>query len=198
VKYVSHDWNDEFQFLCGGDEHTDVSVCVYIHASHILERGPDQLRDFTYLRKGFSATHVSEETWELSAISPDEADSETERVYVILDPEYGQNIAALAVGAKVWLVDSPANRTAWNEREPCSLNSAIFKTSDSNARAENLLAELPNIEDHFGPYSSSIPYRVLEVIGLSLAADMESALRAHGFDGFVTTTDGFEALIGRP
>lgn len=72
VKYVSHDWDGGFQFLCGGDEHTDVAVCVHIHASHILERGPDQLSDFTYLRKGFCATYIDGKTWELNPLPPDE------------------------------------------------------------------------------------------------------------------------------
>jgi hypothetical protein len=72
VKYVSHDRDGQFQFLCGGNEHTDESACVYIHASHILERGPEQLRDFTYLKRGFCATHIDGERWELNPLPPDE------------------------------------------------------------------------------------------------------------------------------
>jgi hypothetical protein len=42
---------------------------VFVHARHIFERGPDQLRDFTYLRKGCYAEHLHGETWNLGRLS---------------------------------------------------------------------------------------------------------------------------------
>jgi len=65
VRYVCHDNDGSFQFLCLGDDHTSSEEVVYIHARHIFEGRPDQLRDFMYLRKGCFAEHQDGETWRL-------------------------------------------------------------------------------------------------------------------------------------
>ncbi|HZZ01126.1 MAG TPA: hypothetical protein VFE36_16310 [Candidatus Baltobacteraceae bacterium] len=71
VRYVSHHCGGDFQFLCGGNEHTDAKEAVLAHAKHILEEGPERLRDLIFLRKGCFAQHKSEEVWTMGNL-PDE------------------------------------------------------------------------------------------------------------------------------
>jgi hypothetical protein len=70
IAYVSREDDGQFQFICDGDEHTTVAEVVYIHAGHIFELGPDQLRDFSYLREGCSARHLHDDVWQLGQITP--------------------------------------------------------------------------------------------------------------------------------
>jgi hypothetical protein len=72
VRYVSHDQDGGYQFLCDGNEHTTQGDAVSVHARHIFEQNPDQLRDFTYLRKGCFAKHLQGETWNLGHLTPEE------------------------------------------------------------------------------------------------------------------------------
>lgn len=69
ILYVARDYDGEFQFLCGTENHDRESQIVHVHLKHVLERGPEQLQDFTHLRKGYSARHVDGETWNLDQLA---------------------------------------------------------------------------------------------------------------------------------
>lgn len=72
VRRVYHEEDGSFQFLCDGYEHESESQVVNVHSRHILERGPAQLEDFTYLRKGWGAEHLHDETWSIDPIPPED------------------------------------------------------------------------------------------------------------------------------
>ena len=71
IRYVSHDNDGAFQFLCGGNEHTGVEEVVYLHARHVLEKAPEQLCDLRYLRKGCFAERVADDKWNLGNLTPE-------------------------------------------------------------------------------------------------------------------------------
>jgi len=71
VRYVGHNDDGSFEFTCGGDEHTSAEQAVKIHARHLFDRGPDQLRDFTYLRKGCFAQQNVDGKWNLGNLPPE-------------------------------------------------------------------------------------------------------------------------------
>jgi hypothetical protein len=73
VRYVGHFDDGSFQFLCGGNEHTSAGEAVNVHVRHLFERGPDQLRDFTYLRKGCFAQQGVDGKWILGNLAPETA-----------------------------------------------------------------------------------------------------------------------------
>jgi len=73
-------------------------------------------------------------------------------------------------------------------------NSAIFSVHDEDAREDNLIGVLPDIENHFGSETNHTqPYRRIRVIGLPLSAGIAARLRAAGFSRFTPTADGFMA-----
>ena len=118
-------------------------------------------------------------------------------VVVIVDPEFGEGVADVLCQHPAWVVDT-ANRASWGTAEPIDKNSALFRVADTDRRLSNLIAVLPDIEDHFGPDSyPTRPYHGIHVIGLSLTPDVEEQLRYRGFRDFQKTDDGFRANFKR-
>jgi hypothetical protein len=118
------------------------------------------------------------------------------RVAVVVDPALGDRLAELLATAPVWIVDSPVNAAAWSRSKSLESNGAMFKTLDPEARAENLIAELDDIDLHFGVDSyPENPYVGIRVVGLALSEQVEAELRQRGFERFRETEDGFEADV---
>jgi hypothetical protein len=118
------------------------------------------------------------------------------RVAVVMDPALGDRVAELRAAAPVWVVDSLVNRAAWGRSNLLEPNSAIFKSLDPEARADNLIAQLDDIDLHFGADSyPENPYVGIQVVGLALSEQVEAELRQRGFERFRETEDGFEADV---
>jgi hypothetical protein len=118
------------------------------------------------------------------------------RVVVVVDPELGDRVALLRATQPVWVVDSPVNAAAWGKAKSLEPNSAIFEVQDPGARADNLVAELADVDLHFGPDSyPENPYVGIRVIGLRLTKQIAAELDKRGFGDFREADDGFEADI---
>ncbi len=121
------------------------------------------------------------------------------KVTLVLEPEYGGKLAALASISHVWVVDTPANRAAaseyWAQRLRQKGKSGIttFKFSEGASRLETCLGILATVDLHHGTYSSNPLYSELEVIGVPLSAKVKSAIRDLGFGRFERTAEGFHA-----
>ncbi len=61
-----------FEFLCGGDEHTSVGNARSVHAHHLLDRDPDNLRDFRYLRRGCFVSYLGDQQWSQGELPPED------------------------------------------------------------------------------------------------------------------------------
>jgi hypothetical protein len=121
------------------------------------------------------------------------------KVTLVLDPDYGDKLPSLAAVGHVWIIDTPANRAAasayWAQHPNHQIESGIttFKSSGNESRLENCLNILETIDLHHKQYSSSPPYSVLEIIGLSLTNEVKSSIEDLGFGTFETTVEGFRA-----
>jgi len=54
VLYAAHDHNDDWQMLCGGDEHDDDEEIIVLHKEHLQERD-SSLADVFDLSPGWEA-----------------------------------------------------------------------------------------------------------------------------------------------
>jgi hypothetical protein len=124
--------------------------------------------------------------------------SQGEKVYVVLDPRFGEKLALLPCGGPVWIVDTPANKPVaerlWRERpEKSHLAGITTFHIYSESPEDNLLGELATIDLHRGPYSSDRPYRQLEVIGAVLSEKVRQARADCGFTEFRAADSSFVA-----
>jgi len=120
-------------------------------------------------------------------------------VYVVVDPNFGEQLAALPAGVPVWIIDTPANKAVavrlWKERPtPNHLTGITTYNVAKNASSEdNLINELEGIDLHHGRYSHTPPYTKIQVFGTSPSDRIRTALAKFGFDEFSSTANGFTA-----
>jgi hypothetical protein len=126
-------------------------------------------------------------------------------VIIVVDPEYGDRLEAVAQLAPLWVVDTQINKKAFerlwkarphaDHRETGALTS--YKTPNPEDRVRSLLGIVPELETHHGEVEEDelvFPNGfVLRVIGLAMAADVARPLRDLGFRSFIETSEGFEA-----
>jgi len=130
--------------------------------------------------------------------------AEPYRVFVVLDRDYGQRLTELAQTGPVWIVDTPANRTIAQQIWDASPNRShlegvtTFKFQEGIPSEDILINELDTIDLHHGTYSSNPPYTVIEVIGTGISDKIESSFTEFGFDQFVPTPHGFQAIRPLP
>ncbi|HSM85496.1 MAG TPA: hypothetical protein VLT16_05070 [Candidatus Limnocylindrales bacterium] len=129
---------------------------------------------------------------------------------VVVDPNYGDRVRRFDHVAPIWIVATAANKQACerlrqerphhDHREKGAVTS--YKATDPEDRLHSLLAIMPQLEAHHGEVQGDqISFQngfVLELIGLTLTAEMTNALQAFGFSCFVPTPEGFQARKGVP
>ena len=121
------------------------------------------------------------------------------KVILVLEPAYGNRLVPLASTGHVWVIDTPENRVAasghWAQRPEHKVEYGVttFKSSGDATRLEMCLGILGTIGLHHGEYASNPPYSVLEVVGLPLTDEAQSAVEDFGFRSFESTTEGFRA-----
>ena len=127
-------------------------------------------------------------------------------VVVVLDPAFGERLEPLVALAPVWIVDSDINKATYerlrfghedlDHREKGAITN--FEVLDKDNPVKGFLDIMPAVEIHHGHAEGKelvFPNGfVLEVIGVSLSADITKTLReSYGFTSFVEAPDGFEA-----
>jgi hypothetical protein len=126
--------------------------------------------------------------------------TEPYRVFVVVDRDYGQRLAALAQIGPVWIVDTPANRTVAQQIWAAAPNRShlegitTFKVPEDDSPEDILIYELGTIDLHHGSYSANPPYTVLDVIGTAITARLKAELAQFGFNEFQETLQGFCAV----
>jgi len=122
------------------------------------------------------------------------------RVCIVVDPEFGERLAALTLGVPVWIVDTPANKLVaqrlWKERPQHDHLTGIttFHFRADASREEILIGELETIDLHHGSYSADPPYTQIEGFGTPLSDKIKAGLADYGFDEFSPTPTGFLAI----
>ena len=126
------------------------------------------------------------------------------KVYIVVDPAFGERLTTLPAGVPVWIVDTPANAPVahrlWRERPQDKHLTGIttFGIEDGSSPADKLIRELPAIDLHHGPESADPPYTQVEVFGTPLTGKLRLALSEYGFDEFSESADSFQASRQAP
>ncbi|HEX2781587.1 MAG TPA: hypothetical protein VHM30_18935 [Gemmatimonadaceae bacterium] len=118
---------------------------------------------------------------------------------IVLDPEFGAQLFALAERHPVWVVDSPTNRpiieALWSQRrhekEPREVN--VFRAIDGVSPADHVLALLRSVDAAHGPAVQEPPFATLIVDGAALDDALIAALRARGAVSVEPTGRGLRA-----
>jgi len=77
-------------------------------------------------------------------------------------------------------------------------NSALFSVEALDAREENVVNALVDVDEHFGPTSSpNDPYTGIKVVGTGLSPMLIEKLRENGYTRFDVDNDGFVAWLGK-
>jgi hypothetical protein len=120
-------------------------------------------------------------------------------LHVILDPNFGERLRGIE-SEPVWIIMSPANdpvvRSRWAATpEPDHLAGVTgFKWQEGRTAEDRFLEEMDTIDLHHGPYSTKLPYTVLDVIGVQLNATIREVLMDNGgFSEFIENSQGFTA-----
>ena len=122
------------------------------------------------------------------------------RVRVIVDPTFGERLAALPVDGATWVIDTlentPVAHRLWKERPAANHLTGIttFRPGSALSAEEELISQLATIDLHHGHYSADPPYSVLEVLGCSPSDRVRVALQKFGFAVQSTTSEGFIAV----
>jgi hypothetical protein len=124
-------------------------------------------------------------------------------VAIVLDPDYGSELLAVAALHPVWIVDSPANRpmieAVWAERRaakvPREVN--VFRAIDGLSPAEHVAALMRSVDAAHGPSAQDPAYRTLVVQGVALDDALNALLLARGATSTWPTTHGFTAIFER-
>jgi hypothetical protein len=118
------------------------------------------------------------------------------KVYVVVDPNFGERLLTLMEGTPIWIVDTPRNSPVvhrlWKDRPHNHLAGITTFQADSSSSPEAiLLSELDTIDLHHGPFSADPPYTQLEVYGTGLSDEIRTELSRYGFNKFEATLEGF-------
>lgn len=120
-------------------------------------------------------------------------------VVVVVDPDIGAGLAALAARASVWVADTPANRAAadqiWTRAAGEAHEVTTFRVDPDTAPGAWCAGVLPVIMDHHGGDGPHPRAGVLEVVGAALDPELAAALAAHGFTRLAPTEAGIRASV---
>ncbi len=124
----------------------------------------------------------------------------TERVALVVDPEFGDRATELCRRMRVWLVQSPVNtpvaQREWDTSKTHSPYSGIttFTPVADDTPAARVLRILYAVNEHHNEYSCQTPWRVLEVYGASPTEPVRAALQKLGVTRFEPFEGGFTAI----
>jgi hypothetical protein len=121
------------------------------------------------------------------------------KVAIVVDPDFGDRLFALAGRMHVWVCDTPGNRAAaaliWGDDPNYDLESGVttFKFAPNASRPEVAAAVLGDVDLHHGEFSHDPPWSVIEVIGCSPTESLVAAFAAFGAKLSSTGIDTCEA-----
>ena len=126
-----------------------------------------------------------------------------EKVAIVVDPEFGDQVADLIAKIHVWIVDSPSNRVAvkaiWckgqKQGEGQQFTATTFTVDFAATRVDWCAGILEAVDLHHGEYSNARPYSVIEVYGISIDKRLQAHFGEFGFTIIEETEFGFVASV---
>lgn len=125
--------------------------------------------------------------------------TEPYKVFLIVDPVYGETLAALPPHVPVWIIESELNspvveRLRQERTEESHLQGiTTFKIKPNSTSEEQAICMLEQVDLHHGEFSADPPYSILEVIGCIVTEEMRQELQEYGFGISEITGAGFIA-----
>lgn len=125
--------------------------------------------------------------------------TEPYKVILIVDPAFGESLAALPPHVPVWIIESDLNspvveRLRQERSEESHLQGiTTFKEQPRLSSEEQAISVLEQVDLHHGEFSADPPYSILEVIGCTANDDVKQELQDYGFAISEITKDGFTA-----
>ena len=131
--------------------------------------------------------------------SEDSMEEISQRVTLILDPNFGERIMNVSKSAPVWIVESDCNRQAVELARASSGSRGVTVFAAKSGESPKVTCEriVASLDDHFNECSQTPGYDQLEVLGLKLADVDLRHFQNLGFSGFSTTEAGFVASKSR-
>ncbi len=133
-------------------------------------------------------------------LRPESSMSETQHpVAIVLDPAYGDRVAALATKMHVWMCESPANidaaRRFWegeskDESDPLATGITTFRPIAGASPEEVCAAILNDVEEHHGEYAHEPPLSAVLVVGARALSPLKEALEQRGLSKFSEDESG--------
>ena len=129
-----------------------------------------------------------------------DANKRVHEVALVVDPAFGDKLVDLADRLHVWVIDTPANRTAAELARKGSREHSLergittFRADAARPPEEIVVASFSDIELHHGEYSHDPPWSVLEVYGTAVTEAISAALEKFGFAVAEAHEDGFRAV----
>jgi hypothetical protein len=125
--------------------------------------------------------------------------TEPYKVFLIVDPAFGEALAKLPPHVPVWIIESDLNtpvveRLRQERVEESHLQGiTTFKEKPSLDPVEQAISMLEQVDLHHGEFSADPPYSILEVVGCTANDDMTQELQDYGFAVSEITKGGFTA-----
>ena len=117
-------------------------------------------------------------------------------VAIVVDPDFGDRLSALADQMPVWIAETPTNRSVaeslWSRADS---NITTFHVVDDDV-AEWCRIILPLVLEHHGEFAQSPPIDSIEVFGTLATKSLRDAFSEHGFTISSKQPDGFRATRG--
>ena len=123
-------------------------------------------------------------------------------VAIVVDPDYGAQLAALAARVHAWVVETGPNRAAAEQirrdSPGFSFESGVtlFRPSGQGP-VQDVADIIGTVDTHHGESSHVPPVSVLEVYGADAQPELRTVFARYGFTHLVDFAGGFRA-ISRP
>jgi hypothetical protein len=116
--------------------------------------------------------------------------------HIVVDPDFGERLLALANQMPVWMADTPANHAcleSLSSVQGSALNVTTFLVAgdDVTRWCRGILVQ---VDLHHGEYPQTPAYSAVEVFGTAATAALRDAFSAYGFTILSDRTDGFRAV----
>jgi hypothetical protein len=120
------------------------------------------------------------------------------KVWLVVDPAFGERLTLLPVDQPVWIVDSAVNVPVMHrlrsERRTGGHLTGITSFVGAGSSNDDVLEQIDSIDLHHGVYSADPPYSEIEVIGAAPSDEVIRRLEELGFRVNGTTAKGFTAV----
>lgn len=123
------------------------------------------------------------------------------KVGLVVDRDFGNRIPELACAFHVWVVESPSNtpiiQRFWQmersepDEDPLGPGITAFKASEAESAQEMCARIAGDVDEHHGDFAHDPPWSEIAVYGVTLDERLRKVFEELGTTRFAQTRDGF-------